>query len=80
MVKPKSYTGHDPTVMYKQDPVEGEPDYPEYRIETKIDDSIFRIESSRSRNVIITSLLLIKVDFLEECQLSGDKVDSLMNK
>ena len=60
-VEPHSFTEHDPTV-FKWDPIDGEPDAPEYRIEVSEVDKIVRVESAR--NVVVASLVLISNNFL----------------
>lgn len=60
-VEPNSFSEHDPTV-FKWDPIDGEPDAPEYRIEVSESDKIVRVESAR--NVVVVSLMLISDNFL----------------
>ena len=60
-VEPQSFTEHDPTV-FKWDPIDGEPDAPEYRIEVSEVDKIVRVESAR--NIVVASLVLISNNFL----------------
>lgn len=62
-VNPSSYSTHDPTTMQKHDPIDGEPDAPEYRIPVTENDKILRISSTP--DVIVRSVLFIRVDFLD---------------
>ena len=74
-VKPQSYTEHDPTV-YNYDPIDGEPDQPEYRIDVNENDRILRVESAR--NVVVFSLMFISLDVLEKSDIPYAKLTSLL--
>ena len=63
-VKPGSYSEHSPTTLQKPTPIVGEPTNSEYRIDASDEDKIRRIESSR--NVVVTSVVFIEVEFLEK--------------
>ena len=75
-VKPASYTEHDPTV-FKYEPIDGEPDQPEYRIDVKGNDKVLRVESAR--NVVVFSLLFISLDILENSSITYAELLSLFN-
>lgn len=92
-VKPKSYTSHDATTMIKKEPIDGEPENPEYRIEVQSDaGSCFDAGSSSDAgsaivkrvkskcNVVVTSILFIKLNFLERDGLTYDMLESVMLK
>ena len=73
-VNPSSYKSYDPTVL-KYDPIDGEPDQPEYHIPVSSDkEAIIRVESTR--NVVVVSIMFVLLDFLEQ-QLSGLTFDKL---
>lgn len=75
LVNPSAYTMHEPTV-YRYDPIDGEPDTPEYRINASSEDKILRVESSR--NVVVTSVFFISLSFLENTpNLTFNKLASL---
>ena len=77
LVKPTAYTMHEPTV-YRYDPIDGEPDTPEYRISATAEDKIFRVESSS--NVVVMSVIFISLTFLENTpNLTFDKLKSLFD-
>ena len=62
-IKKRKFTQHKPTVV-KYAQKNGEPTFIEYRIEVKDDSNlIMRIESEK--NVIVTSILFAKTDFLK---------------
>ena len=62
-VRPGSFTRHKHTLL-KRDELPGEPTNVEYRVEVKSDDDfIFRVESER--NVLVTAVVFINVNFLE---------------
>ena len=61
--KPGTYTEHPSTVV-KSDPVPGEPDDPEWRIDCKGDDVIMR--QDRASNVIVTGVVFIRLSFLDD--------------
>lgn len=73
-VKPQSYTEHDPTV-YKYEPIDGEPDQPEYRIDVTENDKILRVESTR--NIVVFSLMFISLDILEKSDITYSELISL---
>ena len=74
-VKPDAYTMHEPTV-YRGDPIDGEPDTPEFRIEASSEDRIMRVEAAR--NVVVTSIVFISLNFLENTpNLTFDELNSL---
>ena len=74
-VKPHTYTAHKFTTLSYQ-PIPGEPEAPEFRIESAPDDAIFRVEAAR--NVVVTSLVFISLKFLENIRnLSYAEVKSL---
>jgi len=67
-VAPSSYTTHDPTTLFTA--MDGEPENSEFRVPVSSDhDSILRVESSR--NVVVTSIVFIELDFLEHVGDSG---------
>ena len=63
LVRPSSYTSHDPAAQKRQEPVDNEPDAPEYRVAATVDDKILRISSSS--DVVVRSVLFISVQFLD---------------
>lgn len=66
-VEPSSFTSHEPTTTFQKDPIDGEPDTAEYRILIRPEhDTILRVESAR--NVVASSILFIKLDFLESAE------------
>ena len=66
-----SYTDHDPTTLFKQARIDGEPDNSEYRVPCSSDkDKILRVE--QSRNVVVTSVVFIKASFLEKISSSNE--------
>lgn len=69
-VKPSSYTSHDQTTLVRKEPIDGEPETAEYRInvQSELESSIMRVESQR--NVVTSSILFVKLNFLES---AGDK-------
>ena len=73
-VKPSSYSEHDPTV-FKYEPIDGEPDQPEYRIDVTDNDKILRVESAR--NVVVFSLMFISLAILEKSDLKYAELVSL---
>ena len=74
-VKPDAYTMHEPTV-YRGDPIDGEPDTPEFRIEASSEDKIMRVEAAG--NVVVTSIVFISLNFLENTpNLTFDQLNSL---
>ena len=73
-VKPSSYKSFNPTV-FTYNPIDGEPDRPEYHIPVPSDkDAIIRVESIR--NVVVVSIVFVLLDFLEK-QDSGLTFDKL---
>lgn len=77
LVNPTAYTMHEPTV-YRYDPIDGEPDTPEYRINASSEDKILRVESAR--NVVVTSVVFISLNFLENTpNLTFDELRSLFD-
>ena len=62
-VKPKSYTSHDSTIL-RNVKIDGEPGKVEYRIEVK-DNSNIIMRVGSEKNVIVTSILFAKTEFLE---------------
>ena len=78
LVNPTAYTAHEPTVSYRSDPIDGEPDSPTYRIKTSSEDRILRTESGRS--VVVTSVVFIRLHFLENSSdLTFDELNSLFD-
>lgn len=78
LVNPRAYTVHEPTVLFRSAPSDGEPDTPEYRIETSPEDRILRVESAR--NVVVTSVVFILLNFLENLpDLTLDELNSLFD-
>ena len=75
-VKPSSYSEHDPTT-FRYEPIDGEPDQPEYRIDVTDNDKVLRVESAR--NVVVFSLLFISLDILENGSLTYAKLMSIFN-
>lgn len=63
LVEPSAYTMHEPSTIFKYDPVDGEPESPEFRIEAEPGDTIFRVEYDR--NVVVISVVFISLNFLE---------------
>ena len=63
LVEPKSYTKHDPTLL-RYNPIEGEPEATEYRIQVSEGDAIMRVESGR--HVVVRSIVFISLDFLQK--------------
>ena len=67
----RSYTDHDPTTLFKQARIDGEPDNSEYRVPCSSDkDKILRVE--KSRNVVVTSVVFIQTSFLEKITSSNE--------
>ena len=67
-VAPSSYTTHDPTTLFTA--IDGEPEKSEFCVPVSFDhDSILRVESSR--NVVVTSIVFIELEFLEHVGDSG---------
>ena len=64
-----AYKSYDPTALPKHESLSGEPQAPEYRIQSTKDDVILRIESNHSEEdkplLIVKSIVFIKTDFLE---------------
>lgn len=86
LVKPVSYKSYNPTVLFNQNPIPGEPENPEYRVVDKdVEDSIFRIfarsrgteESETSRSVVVKSVMFIDLDFLENIRDTGLAYDDI---
>ena len=70
-VRRRSYTDHDPTTLFKQARIDGEPDNSEYRVPCSSDkDKILRVE--QSRNVVVTSVVFIQTSFLEKITSSNE--------
>ena len=63
LVEPTSYTKHDPTLL-RYNPIEGEPEATEYRIQVSEGDAIMRVESGR--HVVVRSIVFISLDFLQK--------------
>ena len=63
LVEPTSYTKHDPTLL-RYNPIEGEPEATEYRIQVSEGDTIMRVESGR--HVVVRSIVFISLDFLQK--------------
>ena len=75
--KPGSYTSHDPTVV-KYDPMDGEPEATEYRVPVNEEDKsvVQRVESAR--NVVVRSLMFVRLSFLENPDVDFDKAMELL--
>lgn len=61
--------------MFKYEPIDGEPDQPEYRIDVTDNDKILRVESAR--NVVVFSLMFISLALLEDSNLTYSELVSL---
>ena len=66
---PGSFSEHESTV-FKDDPVDGEPDVPEWRISTGSDDNIWR--QTDESNIVVTAVVFVTVDFFDMIG-DGDK-------
>lgn len=73
-VNPECYEEYDHTT-FKRDPIAGEPDTPEYRIDVQPDDKVYRIESSR--NVVVTSIMFISLEFFQNEGLTFEQLQTL---
>ena len=71
-VNPSSYKAYNPTVLFKEQPIDGEPDNTEYRVEdSTVEDSILRIfshfmssaEPEVLRNAVVASVMFIDLSF-----------------
>ena len=70
-VRRRSYTHHDPTTLFKQARIDGEPHNSEYRVPCSSDkDKILRVE--QSRNVVVISVVFIQTSFLEKITSSNE--------
>ena len=78
-VEPSSFTIHIPTVADYDPVIEGEPEFPEYRIEVEADCKIFRVESVRK--VVVQSIVFLSLDFLEKNthELTFDEIQDLFS-
>ena len=66
--KAGSYSSHNSTVT-KDDPVDGEPTVPEWRVDVQGDDMIWR--QSDHRCVVVTGALFVKLSFFEDVGKGG---------
>ena len=75
--KPGSFKSYDPTV-FQYEPMDGEPDMPEYRIPvTEADKNvILRVESARS--VVVQSLIFVRLSFLENQNINFEQAMKLL--
>ena len=75
--KPGSFKSYDPTV-FQYEPMDGEPDMPEYRIPvTEADKNvILRVESTRS--VVVQSLIFVRLSFLENQNINFEQAMKLL--
>ena len=75
--KPGSFKSYDPTV-FRYEPMDGEPDMPEYRIPvTEADKNvILRVESTR--NVVVQSLIFVRLSFLENQNINFEQAMKLL--
>ena len=75
--KPGSFKSYDPTV-FQYEPMDGEPDMPEYRIPvTEADKNvILRVESTR--NVVVQSLIFVRLSFLENQNINFEQAMKLL--
>ena len=85
-INPSSYKSYNPTTLFKEEPIEGEPNNTEYRVEdSSVDDSIFRVfarlhtttDPEISRNVVVTSVLFIDSTFRSNVRKYGLTHDKL---
>ena len=63
-LKPKTFTKYKSTVLNYNN-VEGEPDQLEYRVEQKNDDDEIIYRITKEKNIIVTSISFILINFLE---------------
>ena len=75
--KPGTFKSYDPTV-FRYEPMDGEPDMPEYRIPvTEADKNvILRVESTR--NVVVQSLIFVRLSFLENQNINFEQAMKLL--
>ena len=75
--KPGSFKSYDPTV-FQYEPMDGEPDMPEYCIPvTEADKNvILRVESTRS--VVVQSLIFVRLSFLENQNINFEQAMKLL--
>lgn len=75
--RPDNLSLYDPTVL-KYKPMEGEPDAPECRVPVTETDKnvILRVESTR--NVVVRSLMFVRLSFLENQDMNFDQAMKLL--
>lgn len=74
--KPSSYKAYDPTVL-EYNGMEGEPNFPEFRVPVVGEDKnvLLRVESAR--NVVVRSLVFARLSFLEDETINFEEVKKL---
>ena len=74
--KPNTYESYNPTI-FKYTPMEGETDSPEFRVPVAEADKnvILRVESKR--NVVVRSIVFVRLSFLEDEDVEFEKVEEL---
>ncbi len=86
LVNPTSYKAYNPTTLFKEEPITGEPNLTEYRVEERLDDDkIFRVlsrmlstaEPEMSRNAVVISVLFIDSTFRSNVRSYGLNHDEL---